>query len=99
MLNPRQSVFLRLSDAHVLIGKHIDWHVFRRTFSTLLAENDEGVKTVHSLMRHANSNSTMNIYAHSVSSKKLPTNRELDRDAPCDTRTLVTSERHGSSFY
>jgi hypothetical protein len=23
----------------------------------------------------------------------------LDRHAPCDTRTLVTSERHGSSFY
>jgi hypothetical protein len=23
----------------------------------------------------------------------------LDRDATCDTQTLVTSERHGSSFY
>jgi site-specific recombinase XerD len=61
MLIPRRSVFLRLSDAHVLISKHIDWHVFRHTFSTLVAENDEDVKTVHSLMHHANSNITMNI--------------------------------------
>ena len=42
----------------------------RHTFSTLLAENDEDVKTVQSLMRHANSNITMNIYTHAVSSKK-----------------------------
>ena len=52
------------------IAKHINWHVFRHTFSTLLAENDEDVKTVQSLMRHANSNITMNIYTHAVSSKK-----------------------------
>jgi integrase len=42
----------------------------RHTFSTLLAENDEDVKTVQSLMRHANSNITMNIYTHAISSKK-----------------------------
>ena len=53
-----------------LVTKHISWRVFRHTFSTLLAENDEDVKTVQSLMRHANSNITMNIYTHAVSSKK-----------------------------
>jgi len=53
-----------------LVTKHISWHVFRHTFSTLLAENDEDVKTVQSLMRQANSNITMNIYTHAVSSKK-----------------------------
>jgi integrase len=52
------------------ITKHINWHVFRHTFSTLLAENDEDVKTVQSLMRHANSSITMDIYTHAVSSKK-----------------------------
>lgn len=36
----------------------------------MLAENDEDVKTVQSLMRHANSNITMNIYTHAVSCKK-----------------------------
>jgi integrase len=44
--------------------------VFRHTFSTFLAENDEDVKTLQSLMRHANSNITMNIYTHAVSTKK-----------------------------
>jgi integrase len=52
------------------ITKRINWHVFRHTFSTLLAENDEGVKTVQSLMRHGNSSMTMDIYTHPVSSKK-----------------------------
>ncbi|PYX38367.1 MAG: site-specific integrase [Acidobacteria bacterium] len=52
------------------ITKHLNWHVFRHTFSTLLAENDEDVKTVQSLMRHANSAITMDIYTHAVSSKK-----------------------------
>jgi len=28
------------------VTKHINWHVFRHTFSTPLAENDEDVKTV-----------------------------------------------------
>src|SRR5258708_34635895 len=53
-----------------LVTKHITWHVFRHTFSTLLAENDEDVKTVQSLMRHANCNITLNIYTHAVTSKK-----------------------------
>ncbi|MGH9529426.1 MAG: tyrosine-type recombinase/integrase [Terriglobales bacterium] len=51
-------------------SQHISWHVFRHAFSTLLAENDEDVKAVQSLMRHANSNITMNIYTHAVSHKK-----------------------------
>jgi integrase len=62
--------YIRPAEERAKITKHISWHVFRHTFSTLLAENDEDVKTVQSLMRHANSNITMNIYTHAVSSKK-----------------------------
>lgn len=62
--------YIRPAAERAKITKHISWHVFRHTFSTLLAENDEDVKTVQSLMRHANSNITMNIYTHAVSSKK-----------------------------
>jgi integrase len=40
------------------------------TFSTLLAENDQDVKTVQSLIRHANSGITTHIYTDAVSSKK-----------------------------
>ncbi len=35
--------------------KHISWHTFRRTFSTLLKANGEDIKTVQELLRHANS--------------------------------------------
>ena len=62
--------YIRPAAERAKITKRISWHVFRHTFSTLLAENDEDVKTVQSLMRHANSNVTMNIYTHAVSSKK-----------------------------
>jgi integrase len=62
--------YIRPAALRAGIGKHINWNAFRHTFSTLLAENDEDVKTVQSLMRHANSNITMNIYTHAASSKK-----------------------------
>jgi integrase len=42
----------------------------RHTFSSLLAENDEDVKTVQSLMRHANPRITLEIYTHAVDRKK-----------------------------
>jgi integrase len=62
--------YIRPAAQRAEIAKPITWHVFRHTVSTLLAENDEDVKTVQSLMRHADSNITMNIYTHAVSSKK-----------------------------
>jgi integrase len=62
--------YIRPAAQRAEIAKPITWRVFRHTFSTLLAENDENVKTVQSLMRHADSNITMNIYTHAVSSKK-----------------------------
>ncbi len=52
------------------ITKHVTWHTFRHTFSTLLIANEESVKTVQSLMRHANPNITLGIYTHAVDKKK-----------------------------
>jgi site-specific recombinase XerD len=43
--------YIRPAAERAKITKRISWHVFRHTFSTLLAENDEDVKTVQSLMR------------------------------------------------
>jgi site-specific recombinase XerD len=45
------------------IRKVIGWHTFRHTYSTLLIANDENVKVVQELMRHANSRSTLEIYS------------------------------------
>lgn len=52
------------------ITQRVTWHTFRHTFTNLLLENEEDVKTVQSLLRHANPNITMGIYAHAVDRKK-----------------------------
>ncbi|MGA2859168.1 MAG: site-specific integrase [Candidatus Sulfotelmatobacter sp.] len=80
------------------ITKHINWQVFRHTFSTLLAENDEDVKTVQSLMRHANSNITMNIYTHAVSSKKRRAqSRVVEMILPQDRKAHVAVATGGTA--
>jgi len=61
---------IRRAAQEVGIGKHLSWHGFRHAFSTLLVQNNEDVKTVQSLMRHASSRVTMDVYTHSVSAKK-----------------------------
>ena len=48
----------------------IGWHTFRDTFATLLKANGEDVKTVQELLRHANSNVTLNVYAQGVTELK-----------------------------
>jgi integrase len=52
------------------IVKHVTWHTFRHTFSTLLLENGEDIKTAQSLLRHANPSITLGIYAHAIDKKK-----------------------------
>jgi site-specific recombinase XerD len=52
------------------ITKHMSWHLFRHTFCTLLLADNVDVKTVQSLMRHANVRVTLERYGHAVSSKK-----------------------------
>jgi len=44
--------------------------VFRHTLSTLLHANGEDVKTVQSLLRHANPGITLGTYTYAVNSKK-----------------------------
>jgi integrase len=62
------------------------------TFSTLLAENDEDVKTVQSLMRHANSSITMNIYTHAVTSKKRRAQQKVVEMISPKGRSTVVKE-------
>ena len=52
------------------IAKRIGWHTFRRTLSTLLKANGEDVKVVQELMRHANFQTTMNVYTRAVTAAK-----------------------------
>jgi integrase len=80
------------------ITKRIAWHVFRHTFSTLLAKNNEDVKTVQSLMRHANSRITMDIYTHPISSKQRQAqSRVVEMILPKDGRTQIASIQGGTA--
>ncbi len=48
----------------------IGWHTFRRTVATLLVENGENIKVVQELIRHANSNVTLDFYAQAMTPAK-----------------------------
>ena len=52
------------------IAKLIGWHTFRRTYSSLLAENGNEVKVVQELMRHAKVSTTMDVYTHARMERK-----------------------------
>jgi integrase len=45
------------------ISKRVGWHTFRRTYTSLLTDNDENVKVVQELLRHASVKTTLDIYA------------------------------------
>jgi integrase len=45
------------------IQKRVSWHTFRHTFTTLLTANNENVKVVQELLRHASSRITLDFYA------------------------------------
>jgi integrase len=54
---------VRPAAARAGIQKHIGWHTFRHSFSTMLMANGENVKVVQELMRHANCRCTLEIYS------------------------------------
>jgi len=45
------------------ILKRVGFHTFRHTYTTLLTRNNEDVKVVQELLRHANSRITLDLYA------------------------------------
>lgn len=62
--------FLEPAARKAKIAKRIGWHTFRHTYSTLLKANGEDVKVVQELMRHANFQTTMNVYTRAVTAAK-----------------------------
>ena len=44
------------------ITRHIGWHTFRHTFSTLHKASGVDIKVMQELLRHANSRTTLDIY-------------------------------------
>jgi integrase len=62
--------YLRPAAQAAGITKRVGWHTFRHTYSTLLQANENDVKVVQELMRHANVTTTMNVYTQAITSKK-----------------------------
>ena len=54
------------------IQKHVGWHTFRHSFSTILIGNGENVKVVQELMRHSNCRCTLEIYSQA----RIPAKRD-----------------------
>ena len=89
---------IRKAAVAVGITKHVTWHVFLHTFSTLLMDNGENVKTVQSLMRHANSRITLDLYTRSVdSSKREAQTRVVEMIRPSDIPAGLPVMRAGNA--
>jgi len=58
--------------AVVKIGntKHIGWHIFRHTYSSLLRANRTDIKVTQKLLRHASSRVTLDTYTQVVTIQK-----------------------------
>lgn len=59
------------------IRKRVSWHTFRHTFTTLLTANNENVKVVQELVRHASSKITMDTYAQAQMEDKRRAQRRI----------------------
>lgn len=61
---------IRPAAVRAKITKHIGWHTFRRTFTTLLKNNGADVKVMQELLRHATVKMTLEVYAQAVTPAK-----------------------------
>ncbi len=71
-----------------ITGK-VGWHTFRHSFATILKSHGEDVKAVQELLRHANSNVTMNLYEQAVA--------DIKRSAQSKVARLVFEPKKGNS--
>ena len=65
------------------IQKHVGWHTFRHSFSTILIGNGENVKVVQELMRHSNCRCTLEIYSQAwIQAKRDAQHRVIQMIVP-----------------
>ncbi len=72
------------------IQKHVGWHTFRHSFSTILIGNGENVKVVQELMRHSNCRTTLEIYSQArIQAKQDAQHRVIQMIVPWKGATEV----------
>jgi integrase len=65
------------------IQKHVVWHTFRHSFSTILIGNGENVKVVQEFMRHSNCRCTLEIYSQArIQAKREAQHRVIQMIVP-----------------
>jgi len=69
------------------IQKRVGFHTFRHTYTTLLTQNNEEVKVVQELLRHANSRITLDLYAQAGMPNKRQAQSKL-------VRMVLNKEKH-----
>ena len=52
------------------ITEPVGWHRLRHSFGTLMKANEEDIKTIQELLRHANFKVTMDVYTQAVTDVK-----------------------------
>jgi integrase len=63
--------------------RHMNWHTFRHTYSTLLHGNGEDPKVVQELLRHSSIKVTMDIYTQAITgTKRKAQSRVIELIAP-----------------
>lgn len=69
------------------VSKRIGWHLFWRTYSSVLKDNGEDVKVVQELLRHASAKVTLDIYAQALTLAKRAAQRKVVQmirgESPC----------------
>ena len=76
------------------IQKHIGWHTFRHSFSTILIGNGKNVKVVQELMRHSNCRCTLEIYSQArIQAKRDAQHRVIQMIIPRNGEATDAEER------
>ena len=70
--------YIRPAGEKLGLGK-IGWHTFRHTYRTLLDETGAPMKVQQELMRHANIQTTMNVYGSAMLESKRSANSKIVR--------------------
>jgi integrase len=79
------------------INKHIGWHIFRRTYATLLRSLGSEFKVMQELMRHSSLRSTLEIYAQAIGPAKRAAQAAVvslfisPRPSECDDEIIGTA--------
>jgi site-specific recombinase XerD len=93
--NSAMEKHIRPAALRAKITKRIGWHTLRHTFGTLLNANGADLKTIQTLMRHANVSVTMDKYVQSLTPAKREAQRSivglLDPNGPALVKSSTAS--------